>query len=104
MRSPWGAGGAGGEPDRGRRVRGAGPAGPAPAAALAVVAGAPASLAAAAAPTPVTVYKDPNCGCCAKWVDHMGAAGFRTTVKDTADMDAVKKRLGVPATLQSCHT
>ena len=63
---------------------------------------------AVAAPAPagtaVTVYKDPNCGCCAKWVDHMGAAGFRATVKDTADMDAVKKRLGVPANLQSCHT
>jgi hypothetical protein len=50
------------------------------------------------------VYKSPTCGCCAKWVDHVVAAGFRPTVKDTEAMDAVKRRLGVPDALQSCHT
>ena len=58
----------------------------------------------AAAPTPVTVYKDPNCGCCAKWIDHVRAAGFAPTVKDTADMDAIKTRYAVPTSLRSCHT
>jgi hypothetical protein len=52
----------------------------------------------------ITVYKDPNCGCCAKWVKHLAANGFVTKVQDTPDMDAVKKNMRVPADLQSCHT
>ena len=56
------------------------------------------------APTPITIYKSPTCGCCAKWVDHMRAAGFATTVRDTPDMDPVKRREGVPKDLESCHT
>src|SRR5919206_2190890 len=49
----------------------------------------------------LTIYKSPTCGCCAKWVDHVRAAGFATTVHDTQDMDAVKTRYGVPRQLQS---
>ena len=71
--------------------------------AVAVAAGARTALGAAPG-TPVTVYKDPNCGCCAKWIDHMRAAGFAPTVKDTGDMDAVKTRYAVPTALRSCHT
>ncbi len=56
------------------------------------------------APTPISVYKDPNCGCCANWVKHMRAAGFAVTVHDTADMSTVKASMGVPTALQSCHT
>jgi hypothetical protein len=59
---------------------------------------------AAPAATAITVYKDPDCGCCAKWIDHVRAAGFAPTVKDTGDMDAVKTRYAVPTALRSCHT
>lgn len=52
----------------------------------------------------MTVYKDPNCGCCKLWVDHVRAAGFAVTVRDTADMGAVKASFGVPESLHSCHT
>ena len=52
----------------------------------------------------ITVYKDPNCGCCAKWVKHLSANGFVTMVHDSADMDSIKKNMRVPADLQSCHT
>ena len=52
----------------------------------------------------ITVYKDPSCGCCTKWVDHLRAAGLRPTVHDRSDMDALKDSLGVPAALRSCHT
>jgi hypothetical protein len=52
----------------------------------------------------LTVFKDPNCGCCAAWIAYLKEAGYRITVKDTADMSAVKAKLGVPAELQSCHT
>jgi len=50
------------------------------------------------------VYKDANCGCCAKWVDHIRAAGFKTVSNDVTDLDAVKTRYGVPRSLHSCHT
>ena len=58
----------------------------------------------AAAPAPMTVYKSPSCGCCAKWVAHAKAAGFAVTVKDTDDVEAVKREIGVPSALWSCHT
>jgi hypothetical protein len=59
---------------------------------------------AASAPPEMTVYKDPNCGCCTQWVAHVRKAGFAVTVRDTADMDGVKASFGVPAALHSCHT
>jgi hypothetical protein len=52
----------------------------------------------------ITVHKDPTCGCCSGWVEHLQKAGFKTKVLDTKDLDAVKKRLGVPEELAACHT
>ena len=57
-----------------------------------------------AAPVPMTVYKDPNCGCCELWVAHVKQAGFAVTVRDTSDMATVKASMGVPDALGSCHT
>ena len=58
----------------------------------------------ALAAPPVTVYKDPGCGCCGAWVDYMKANGFSVTVHDVRDMTPHKKKLGVPERLESCHT
>ena len=52
----------------------------------------------------VTVHRDPSCGCCGAWVDHIEAAGFPVRVIETSDLDTEKRRLGVPAELASCHT
>jgi hypothetical protein len=52
----------------------------------------------------LTVYKDPSCGCCTKWVAHLRAAGLQPDVHDRGDMDSLKDSLGVPAALRSCHT
>jgi hypothetical protein len=52
----------------------------------------------------VLVTKDPNCGCCGAWVDHMKAAGFPVEVVTTPQVNRVKARLGVPDDLASCHT
>jgi hypothetical protein len=52
----------------------------------------------------VVVTKDPNCGCCGAWVDHMRAAGFSVNVFTTPQVNRVKARLGVPDDLASCHT
>jgi hypothetical protein len=57
-----------------------------------------------AARPPMTVYKDPNCGCCEKWVAHVKRAGFTVTVKDVANVAPLRKDLGVPAAMASCHT
>jgi hypothetical protein len=52
----------------------------------------------------ITVHLDPNCGCCSGWVQHLREAGFRTNVLETRDLDAVKRKLGVPDDLAACHT
>jgi len=52
----------------------------------------------------VVVYKSPTCGCCDGWIEHVRAAGFRVVPRDTSDVGAVKRRLGVLPTLESCHT
>lgn len=54
--------------------------------------------------TAITVWKDPNCGCCGSWVEHLRRNGFAVTVVETSDVRAIKARLGVPADLASCHT
>lgn len=52
----------------------------------------------------LTVYQDPNCGCCSGWVQHMQSSGFSVTAIKTTDMASHKARLGVPPALGSCHT
>lgn len=52
----------------------------------------------------ITVYKDPSCGCCKKWVEYLVKHGYRVNAKDTPDMQAIKASLGVPDKLASCHT
>jgi len=52
----------------------------------------------------IKVSKDPNCGCCTGWVEHLRSNGFVAAVTNSADMQAVKVRLGVPEELASCHT
>jgi hypothetical protein len=64
----------------------------------------PTSPAWAAEKALITVHKDPSCGCCSGWVEHLRKAGFPVTAIDTARLDAVKARLGVPSELAACHT
>jgi hypothetical protein len=61
-------------------------------------------LSARAAADIVTVHRDPNCGCCSKWAEHLRDAGFVVKVEETSDLEAVRARLGVPRALASCHT
>ncbi|WP_134496623.1 DUF411 domain-containing protein [Microvirga pakistanensis] len=60
--------------------------------------------AAADAPRRMVVTKDPSCGCCSAWVEHIRSAGFSIEVVETPDISRVKARLGVPQNLASCHT
>lgn len=52
----------------------------------------------------VTVFKNPACGCCQAWVDHLKAKGLKVEVKELQDVTPVARRLGVPDELRSCHT
>ena len=61
-------------------------------------------LDASAAWPAVFVHKDPNCGCCTGWVAHLELNGFRVQVLETAELNRVKTRLGVPFDLAACHT
>jgi hypothetical protein len=64
-----------------------------------------APLAAGAEPLPeVVMHKDPNCGCCGQWAEHLEANGFRVKTVPERDMESVKRRLAVPQRLASCHT
>ena len=49
-----------------------------------------------------TIYKDPTCGCCTKWVELLRTNGFAVTVRNIAGLE--RSRYGVPAALRSCHT
>lgn len=64
----------------------------------------PAPVASGASLTEMTVYRDPNCGCCEAWAAQARQAGFEAKVVNDNDMSAVKQRLGVPEALGSCHT
>lgn len=74
-------------------------------AALAATVGVAALRPVRAAPLPqVEVWRDPGCGCCGAWIEHLRAAGFRVREQATTELDAVRARLGMPARYASCHT
>ncbi len=74
--------------------------------ALALTTGAarPPAIGAAAKKPIITVYKDASCGCCKSWIEHLIKHGYRVDAKDSPDMTEVKRSLGIPDALSSCHT
>jgi len=52
----------------------------------------------------LSVYKSPTCRCCGKWIDHVEASGFNTSVYHPANMDKIKADKGIASSYQSCHT
>ena len=51
----------------------------------------------------VTVFKDPNCGCCAAWAQIMAREGFEVEVKNTERLDALRRMAGVDERFAGCH-
>jgi hypothetical protein len=62
----------------------------------------PPQATASAAPL-VEVWRDPYCGCCGAWVAHMRAEGFRISDTIVPSVHPVRRMLGTPADLLSCH-
>jgi hypothetical protein len=58
----------------------------------------------AAAYPAITSYRNPGCGCCEIWVEHMRKAGFEVTMTDDPDLAGRRTTLGVPEDLAGCHT
>jgi hypothetical protein len=54
-------------------------------------------------PLAIKVYKDPFCGCCGAWIEHIKANGFAPEVDSSRDLTFVHKELGVPDEVTSCH-
>ncbi|NSZ03203.1 DUF411 domain-containing protein [Agrobacterium tumefaciens] len=59
---------------------------------------------AAARSVPMTVHKDPYCGCCEAWASAFESAGYAVALRDEEDMDAVKARMKIPNEVRGCHT
>src|SRR5437667_11855701 len=57
-----------------------------------------------AAPIPVTLYKNPECGCCDGYADYLRHYGFAVTAKATNDLSEISRKAGIPPDLQGCHT
>ncbi|MBL8700714.1 MAG: DUF411 domain-containing protein [Alphaproteobacteria bacterium] len=51
----------------------------------------------------LTVWRDPNCGCCSGWLAHMRAAGFQVRDNVVASPAPARRMLGIPDDLMSCH-
>lgn len=49
------------------------------------------------------IWRDPACNCCGGWADHMRAAGFQVEEHHVASAALVRRQLGIPADLLSCH-
>lgn len=55
-------------------------------------------------PQSITVYRDANCQCCHKWIEHLEKHQFEVIDQITSDMVKIKEKLGVPNNMASCHT
>jgi len=53
---------------------------------------------------PIAAYRNPGCGCCEKWAEHLRQAGFTVTMEDDPSLDERRLKLGVPVELAGCHT
>jgi len=49
------------------------------------------------------VFRNPGCGCCEQWVDHMRKAGFDVSIQDDPDLNGRLTKLGVAPEFSGCH-
>ena len=51
----------------------------------------------------VTLYKNPQCGCCEAYADYLHENGFTVTVKPTHELVTMSREAGIPDDFQGCH-
>lgn len=54
--------------------------------------------------TQLLMFKDPYCGCCGDWADHVAASGLTIDSRDSDQMPGLKRDFGIASQYQSCHT
>lgn len=57
-----------------------------------------------AAETSATLYKNPNCGCCAGHAKYLEKNGYDVEVVETNDLYQMKEEKKIPESLYGCHT
>jgi hypothetical protein len=56
-----------------------------------------------AEPSRITMYVNPQCGCCEGHAQYLRENGFEVTVTPTHTMSLIRKHHGVPEKLEGCH-
>jgi hypothetical protein len=51
----------------------------------------------------VTLYKNPQCGCCEGYADYLRHNGFKVTAVSTNDLTVMGQKYGIPDGLEPCH-
>jgi hypothetical protein len=51
----------------------------------------------------VTLYKNPDCGCCEGYADYLRQNGFKVTAVPTNDLTVLGEKYGILDSLQPCH-
>lgn len=51
----------------------------------------------------ITMYVNPQCGCCEGHAEHLRENGFKVTVTPTHNMSLIRKQHGVPEKFEGCH-
>lgn len=51
----------------------------------------------------VTLYKNPECGCCEEYAAYLRQNGFSVAVKPTHDLSAMSQDVGIPPGFEGCH-
>jgi hypothetical protein len=73
----------------------------------ALVGGATGVIPLSAEPVPdrgqVTLYKNPQCGCCEGYADYLRDNGFKVKAISTNDLTVMGQKYGIPDDLQPCH-
>ncbi len=52
----------------------------------------------------LNVYKEPTCGCCNGWIEHMNDNGYSTTFHHPTNIQKLKDEFGLKNEWRSCHT
>lgn len=52
----------------------------------------------------ITVYKNPSCGCCVKWIKYLESKNYDVTAVNSRNISSYKKQYGVPEKYAACHT
>ena len=51
-----------------------------------------------------TLFKNPQCGCCSAYADHLRQSGYKVKEVPTEQMSLIKKSYGISDDMASCHT